>query len=97
VNELRVSLVCQTCARCCSVSLCVSERVSAAIFYNGSVMSLTFASYIVGVTATAETYSSPSRTVVELPPPSRTVVELPHSTVSRSPADLSQFPSVPAS
>jgi hypothetical protein len=27
VNELRVSLVCQTCARCCSVSLCVCLSV----------------------------------------------------------------------
>jgi hypothetical protein len=33
VNALRVSLACQTCARCCSVSLCVSERVSVATFY----------------------------------------------------------------
>jgi hypothetical protein len=33
VNELRVSLVCQTCVRCCSVSLCVSVRVSVANFY----------------------------------------------------------------
>jgi hypothetical protein len=35
VNELRVSLVCQTCVRCCSVSLCVSVRVSVANFYTG--------------------------------------------------------------
>jgi hypothetical protein len=33
VNELRVSLVCQTCVRCRSVSLCVPVRVSVATFY----------------------------------------------------------------
>jgi hAT family C-terminal dimerisation region len=33
VNELRVRLVCQTCAPCCSVCLCVSVCVSVATFY----------------------------------------------------------------